>query len=64
MRKYTPILLAFLGSCSFFQDYQDDNLAEEAIESIIEGGTGVDVDLTPVSHEMTPIKRKWGPWSR
>ena len=35
----------------FIPSYQDDNIFEETTEKLIEYGTGVDIDLTPLSPE-------------
>ena len=48
------ILIIQLSSCSYVNEYlgmEDDNLAEEAIEEVIELKAGINVDLTPSSPE-------------
>jgi hypothetical protein len=43
-----------LSSCSSINKYfglEDDNLAEEASEALIEWKTGIDIDLTPSTPE-------------
>lgn len=42
------LMLLMVPSCG---KYKEDCIAEEMIEEIIEQGTGVDVDLTPLSPE-------------
>lgn len=46
--------LLLLTSCSYVNEYlgiEDDNLAEEIAEEVIEAKTGADIDLTPSSPE-------------
>lgn len=47
--------IPFLFSgCSYLNQklgLKDDNIAEEVFEDVIEGRTGIDVDLTPSSSE-------------
>lgn len=47
------ILLSILMAGCRFKDYKfnEDSLAEEILEEIIEHKTGLDIDLTPNSHE-------------
>ena len=49
------VFLTFLAisSCGIIKDgeYQEDNLAEEIIEEVIEARTGLNLDLTPNSNE-------------
>jgi len=40
-----------LRSKFLLPSYQDDNIFEETTEKLIEYGTGVDIDLTPLSPE-------------
>lgn len=42
-------VILFLTGCIH---YQDDNIIEEYVESILEEKTGVEVDLTPQSEEI------------
>jgi len=45
-------VLVFLDSCTKFKfEYHPDNLAEEIVEDVIKGRTGVDIDLTPSTPE-------------
>lgn len=48
------VLASVLGGCHFVNNklgLQDDNVAEELAEELIESKTGVDIDLTPASPE-------------
>lgn len=52
LMMFSMILL--LSSCSYINSYfglEDDNLAEEATEALIDWKTGIDVDLTPSTPE-------------
>ena len=56
MNHYLLICLMtlLLSSCSSINKYfglEDDNLAEEASEALIEWKTGIDIDLTPSTPE-------------
>lgn len=56
MNHYLLICLTtlLLSSCSSINKYfglEDDNLAEEASEALIEWKTGIDIDLTPSTPE-------------
>lgn len=57
MKKFTiAVLLIILQSCSWMNlklGIPDDNLGEEIVETIIEAKIGLDVDLTPSTHEYT-----------
>lgn len=49
------ILLLVLCGCSPINKWlglPDDNIAEEMIEDIIKGRTGLDIDLTPETPEV------------
>jgi hypothetical protein len=48
------IFISSLSACSYLNNklgLEDDNLAEEVVEDVILGRTGVDIDLTPASPE-------------
>ncbi len=53
MLKYVPLLFMFTacGSLNEYMGLEDDNIAEEVVEIVIEAKTGLDVDLTPGSKE-------------
>ncbi len=53
MKKlFLACLLLTLTGCNTFMSWQTehpDNFAEEAVEDLIEGKTGYEIDLTPVT---------------
>lgn len=57
-RKVTISILllgagVILGSCSmgWWKYYPQDNIFEEIVEDVIEGRTGLDIDISPMSPE-------------
>lgn len=54
MKKLTLIPLILMTSCSWINmklGLPDDNIGEELIEDVIDLKTGLDIDLTPTTHE-------------
>lgn len=45
------LALTLFSGCAFFSEYEDDNAYEEALESIIDYKTGIQIDLTPNTPE-------------
>ena len=49
-----PLILYILSSCSYINskfNLEDDNIAEEIIEQLVESQIGLDIDFSPSSAE-------------